>query len=143
VLRRLDRAVDVEAAVLAHEAHEGAQPRRLERLALEIGEQRERRRRLQERQVMPALEVRVEPARHRQHVAEGVAVRGAATERGRDALAHELRVEGVAGDADAPVPSTSARARPPPGSSRSTEKSLVPPPKSPINTSSGPVMRSP
>src|SRR5262249_48714621 len=57
-------------------------------------------RRLQERQVVPALEVAEEPRRDR-HLLALDAVASAAAELGRDEMPEDLRVEGVAGERDA------------------------------------------
>src|SRR6266550_8454294 len=55
--------------------------------------------RFQKRQVMPVFQVLVEPVWHRQNVAELGSVFRAQAEHRRNQAAHQLAVEGVAGDA--------------------------------------------
>ena len=102
VLGLLGGAVEDEAEVVARPRAEGGRGGRARGLAAQVDQQRERAARLQQRDVVPALEVRVEPAGTGRTSAEerltNSAPRPSAASR---SWRTSLRVEGVARDVDA------------------------------------------
>ena len=94
----LDRAVQREAEVVLHEVHQRRDLLRLERLVAQPAEQLAGLARLEERQLLPALDPLVEPQRHGQHLAEGGAALRAEAEPGRRDVADQAGVERVAGE---------------------------------------------
>ena len=91
-----------EAEIVVDDAHEPLDLRRLDRAARDALEQPQRRLFLEERQVVPAPQVAVEPRRHRRLAAHLVGdVARAAAERRRDDRVDHARVERIARDADA------------------------------------------
>ena len=100
------------------------------RCARHLGDGAQGPRRAHQRQQMPAREAGVILRWHRQRRAHHL-VSAAFAEQWRDGAVDDAEVEHVAGDADAGMASGTL---PPRGSKRMTEKSLVPPPKSPIKT---------
>src|SRR5262249_44568539 len=101
-LGALDGAVELVGEIVVDDVAERRDPRPLRALgALEDAvEEEEVLRRLQERQMVPTLEVAEEPGRDR-HLLALDAVAAAAAQLGRDEVAEDLRVEGVAGERDA------------------------------------------
>ena len=121
------------------EVHERLQPLRDERAAPQVLQHLEVLGGIQKRQMMPALEPFVRPAWDRQELVRRREKLGAESQPRRDELADDLPVERVAGHRDAVgADDVFARASAPPlvGPTRRIEKSLVPPPKSPIRISS-------
>ena len=93
---------------------------------------------------MPAFELRVDPLGHRQHLVRRRHVVRPLAQLRRHGVPDDRAVESVAGDRHAVVAEDGRRpcpTRADGGSSASIEKSLVPPPKSPISTVAGSVSR--
>src|SRR5262249_1925744 len=99
LLHAIHRAVQGEAEVVVDQVEQRADLLRLDGVVQEAAKELEGARRLQHGERVPLLEVREDPERDLEALARFVA--RAAAERGRDGAPDELRVEDVAGDADA------------------------------------------
>ena len=138
-LAALDGAVEGQAQLVAHQAHQAVDL--LGRLGsvLHALEQAQGGGLLQERQVVPAAQLAEEGVGDRRARAHLVAVAGAAAERRHHPLVDDAGVEAVAADGQARGGQHGLGARSPravPGPTRTREKSLVPPPKSATTISS-------
>jgi hypothetical protein len=87
--------VQREAEVVLHEMDQRRDPLRLERLVVQLAEQLAGLARPEERQLLPALDLLVEPLRHWQHLSEGGAALRAEPEAGRRDVTDQPGVERV------------------------------------------------